>query len=361
MGQQKEEEKQKHLAETLAKKEKEKLAKTQKQDQEKMQRGDESKAKEPKELAEAEDNDEQQIDCLGNDQKTAIDIDFKQDDGNEVKVKPTESVIKRGIPKKTKPAPAVVAIKMADLLSAPDDEVVQDQENFAPGEVSPPDYIENEVDDVKDRELHEKQKTDEKIKLEKDLKEQEKLKKEEEAKAKREQERLAKLQKKEAEKLEKLKKEEEAKAKKEKAMEERRLKQEKETIEKQQKEEEKLKQLEETKAKKEAEKPRGDDSKVKESEELAEVEPNDEQHIDTPDNDQKKAIGVDFKQVDGDEITVQSTESVIKRGVPKNTKPAPAVVAIKMADLLSAPDDEVDQDQKNTATADVSSPDNIDM
>merc|ERR1712198_835969 len=32
--------------------------------------------------------------------------------------------------------------------------------------------------------------------------------------------------------------------------------------------------------------------------------------------------------------TKPTAMSVIKRGVPKNTKPAPAVVAIKMADLL---------------------------
>merc|ERR1712110_882875 len=35
-------------------------------------------------------------------------------------LKPMESVIKRGIPKNTKPAPAVVAIKMADLLVDPE-------------------------------------------------------------------------------------------------------------------------------------------------------------------------------------------------------------------------------------------------
>merc|ERR1712066_1043858 len=40
----------------------------------------------------------------------------------------TQSVIKRGVPKKTKPAPAVVAIKMMDLLSSPDnqDELLAD-------------------------------------------------------------------------------------------------------------------------------------------------------------------------------------------------------------------------------------------
>merc|ERR1711915_382840 len=271
----KEEEKQKQLEEIKAKAKKEKALEEKRQDQENMQRGNDLKANEQKQLGKEEHNDEQQIDDLHFDDKISIGEDVKQDNASETKVKPTESVIKRGVPKNRKPAPAVVAIKMADLLSANDDEVDQDQDNIATRDVSSPDQIENEVDDVKSNELLEKQKKDEKLKLEMELKQQEKLKREEEAKAKKEQERLAKLQKKEAEKLEKLKKEEEAKAKKEKALEEKRLKQEKETIEKQQKEEEKLKQLEETKAKKEAEKPRGDDSKVKESEELAEVEPND--------------------------------------------------------------------------------------
>merc|ERR1712226_635000 len=67
------------------------------------------------------------------------------------------SVIKRGVPKNTKPAPAVVAIKMVDLLSAPDDEVDQDQEYTTTGDVSSPDHIKNEIDDVKSKELLEKQ------------------------------------------------------------------------------------------------------------------------------------------------------------------------------------------------------------
>merc|ERR1712113_795082 len=179
------------------------LAKIQKQDQEKMQRGDE-----PKELADEEHNDAQQIDNLDNDKESSIGVDLKPDDHSKTEPKQTESVIKRGVPKNTKPAPAVVAIKMADLLSAPDDEVDQDQKNTATADVSSPDNIDMKIDDVKSKELLEKQKKDEKLKLEKELKQQEKLKKEEEAKAKKEQERLAKLQKKEAEKLEKLQKEE---------------------------------------------------------------------------------------------------------------------------------------------------------
>merc|ERR1712002_452060 len=118
----------------------------------------------------------------------------KQDDDSDTKEKSTESVIKRGVPKNTKPAPAVVAIKMADLLSAPDDEVDQDQEDIGIADVSSPDHIANEVDHVKSKDQLKKEKKDETLKLEKEQKQQEKLKREEEAKAKKEQERLAKLQ-----------------------------------------------------------------------------------------------------------------------------------------------------------------------
>merc|ERR1711915_401031 len=181
--------------------------------------GDDSKAKEPKELAEAEDNDEQKIDSHDKDQKTAIGVDFKQDDDSDTKEKSTESVIKRGVPKNTKPALAVVAIKMADLLTAPDDKVNHDQENTATANVSSSDHYENEIDNVKSKELLEKEKKEEKLKLEKELKQQEKLKKDEEAKAKKE----------------KLKKEEEVRAKKEKAAEAKRLNDEKVDAEKQEK------------------------------------------------------------------------------------------------------------------------------
>merc|ERR1712108_65604 len=48
--------------------------------------------------------------------------------------------------------------------------------------------------------------------------------------------------------------------------------------------------------------------------------------------------------VEKEEVT-QSKSSII-RGVPKVTKPAPPVVAIKMADLIGAPEDEpVDQNK----------------
>merc|ERR1711915_467833 len=178
---------------------------------EKIQTEENSKANELKELAEVKDYDEDQIDNLHDDH---IGVDTKTDNDSEMKVKPTESVIKRGIPKNTKPAPAVVAIKMVDLLSVPDDNIDNNEQNTAAADISSQEKMENEVDNVRSKEPLEKQKKDKKLKLEKELKQQEKLKKEEEAKAKKEQERLAKLQKKEAEKLEKLKREEETKAKK---------------------------------------------------------------------------------------------------------------------------------------------------
>merc|ERR1712002_1168539 len=99
----------------------------------------------------------------------------KQDDDSDTKEKSTESVIKRGVPKNTKPAPAVVAIKMADLLSAPDDEVDQDREDIGIADVSSPDHIAN---DVKSKDQLKKEKKDDTLKLEKEQKQQEKLKRE---------------------------------------------------------------------------------------------------------------------------------------------------------------------------------------
>merc|ERR1712168_252279 len=57
--------------------------------------------------------------------------------------------------------------------------------------------------------------------------------------------------------------------------------------------------------------------------------------------------------------TKPTAVNVIKRGVPKNTKPAPAVVAIKMADLLSVPDEDVDEKNQNDVNAEVASQDNL--
>merc|ERR1712111_318427 len=74
-------------------------------------------------------------------------------------LKPTESVIKRGIPKNTKPAPAVVAIKMADLL-----------EDDGPSIETSQDPSQN-VTDLKNKKEMEKKMQDERLKLEKEQQE----------------------------------------------------------------------------------------------------------------------------------------------------------------------------------------------
>merc|ERR1712111_265129 len=268
---------------------------------------------------------------------------------------PTEGGIKRGVPKNVKPAPAVVAIKMAELLTVPDDEMDLNVQDSACATVTTDGNSENEADDKKKQQLLEKQRQDEKLKLEKELNQKEKLKKEEEARAIKEQEKLAKLRKKEEEKL---KREDEARAKKEKDLEEKRQKQIREKIEKQKKEEEKQKKVDEAKAKKEKERKaklekqekeklgklqKEQEAKAKKQIELAKKKSKEEQQI--HDNDENKVpydseegTREDFEQENDEGDTkgeFKPTESVIKRGKPKNTKPSPAVVAIKMADLLS--------------------------
>merc|ERR1712110_783333 len=104
----------------------------------------------------------------------------------------TESVIKRGVPKITKPAPAVVAIKMVELLAAPDNQ----EESVADDSNGPTDAQKTNPNDGEQQQL-EKQKQDEQLQLEKELIKQGKLKKEQEAKAKKEHERFVKLQKQE--------------------------------------------------------------------------------------------------------------------------------------------------------------------
>merc|ERR1712029_1052846 len=272
---------------------------------------------------------------------------------------PTEGGIKRGVPKNVKPAPAVVAIKMAELLTVPDDEVDLNVQDSACATVTTDGNSENEADDKKKQQLLEKQRQDEKLKLEKELNQKEKLKKEEEARAIKEQEKLAKLRKKEEEKL---KREDEARAKKEKDLEEKRQKQIREKIEKQKKEEEKQKKVEEAKAKKEKERKaklekqekeklgklqKEQEAKAKKQIELAKKKSKEEQQI--HDNDENKVpydseegTREDFEQENDEGDTkgeFKPTESVIKRGKPQNTKPSPAVVAIKMKDLVGAPND----------------------
>merc|ERR1711974_577840 len=124
-----------------AKKEEEMRAKQQKQEKEKLEK---LKKEEARETNEKEQNygeektikpildDERKLDAAeeslpaGTEEETAgtdtmkIILEDDQPEGQS-ETKPTESVIKRGVPKNTKPAPAVVAIKIADLLTVPDE------------------------------------------------------------------------------------------------------------------------------------------------------------------------------------------------------------------------------------------------
>merc|ERR1712029_712898 len=172
-------------------------------------------------------------------------------------LKPSESVIKRGVPKITKLAPPVVAIKMADLLTPSDDGPI--------AEIS--EDPSHNVTDLKHQKEMEKQGQVEKLKSEKEH--QETLKREEEAIAKKEQERLAKLwqeqkrqekikkeeereekrQKQEQQKVDKQKREKEAKAKKEEIKKEKLKKQEHENLNKQEEQESKEQQCAEMKVK----------------------------------------------------------------------------------------------------------------
>merc|ERR1712108_30555 len=226
---------------------------------------------------------------------------------------------------------------------------------------------------------------------EKELKQQEKLRKEEEAKAKKEQERLAKLEKQEQKKLEKLKQEEEAKAKKQKEQEEKAKKQEQQKLEKEKKEEEakakkeaerlakqqkqeqeKFEKLQKEKSKKEKvlpeKQPNAEQSVLDESIKEGEREPEQQEQANENDkyslDDVEKVTQKDHQNIEEDQdIKSESkvTASVIKRGVPKNTKPAPAVVAVKMADLLSLPANENDlkEDDASSQTGDLNEPSEI--
>merc|ERR1712029_75229 len=150
---------------------------------------------------------------------------FEEDEDQPIaqtESRPAESVIKRGVPKNTKPAPAVVAIKMSDLLAIPSD---ADADKSPCTEVLSKEPSQNDLKMEQQKQLEKlKQVEEAKAKKQKELeektikKEQQKLekeKKEEEAKVKKEAERLAKQQKLEQEKFEKLQKE---KSKKEKVL-----------------------------------------------------------------------------------------------------------------------------------------------
>merc|ERR1711982_289186 len=240
---------------------------------------------------------------------------------------------------------------MADLLSVPD----EDQQNYVNAEVASQDNLEKVADDITSQQLLENKKEDERMKLDKELKQLEQIKKEEEAKAKNEQERQAKLQKKENEKLGKLRKEEEAKAKKEKE------KQKKLAEVKAKKEEERKAQLQNQEKEKLEKLNKQKDLQATKQIQIAEKQAKDElQFEDTDNNEKETEISDDIHHQESDTNTnLNPTESVIKRGVPKNTKPAPAVVAIKMADLLSVPDEQVNEEKQNDNNAEITSQDNL--
>merc|ERR1712168_971686 len=64
---------------------------------------------------------------------------------------------------------------------------------------------------------------------------------------------------------------------------------------------------------------------------------------------EKLAADDQEKAYDRPKSELNPTESVIKRSKPKNTKAAPAVVAIPMAELLGVSDDNADTDVKGLA------------
>merc|ERR1711974_407026 len=181
--------------------------------------------------------------------------DMEASPGGEVGEK--QSCIKRGVPKITKPAPPVVAVKMADLLGCPEGAlneqgITEKDENVETipkkeldSSKAPTETMERERKDKlqkqqqqklekqkkeeeakakKEEERKAKQEQKEKEKAEKDAKLQEKKQRADEAKAKKEQERLNKQQEKEREKLEK------EREKQVKAEEKQRLKDEKEKM-----------------------------------------------------------------------------------------------------------------------------------
>merc|ERR1712108_5 len=184
--------------------------------------------------------------------------DMEASPGGEVSEK--QSCIKRGVPKITKPAPPVVAVKMADLLGSPEGAlneqgITEKDENVETipkkeldSSEAPTETMERERKEQEDKlqkqqqqkvekqkkeeetkakkeeERKAKQEQKEKEKAEKEAKLQEKKQRADEAKAKKEQERLNKQQEKEREKLEK------EREKQVKAEEKQRLKDEKEKM-----------------------------------------------------------------------------------------------------------------------------------
>ena len=133
---------------------------------------------------------------------------------DEEEVLQSKSSIVRGVPKVTKPAPPVVAIKMADLIGdTPENEPVEQSKSC---EESHLDNVKDTKPPVEDKKLKkelEKKERKEKERLEKETKLEEKKKKTEEAKLKKEQEKLKKQQEKQAkdEEKQRLKKEKQKK------------------------------------------------------------------------------------------------------------------------------------------------------
>merc|ERR1712029_1312064 len=161
-------------------------------------------------------------------EKQIINDPENEEDKPQSELKPTDSVIKRGIPKNTKPAPPVVAIPMAELLGVSDDTECPDVEGLK-CEADPQSHVEEE---------------------------------------------------------------------------------------------------------------KADQVEVEETPTLSQSILYEHESIDNTDYDVQKCLEQD--QFDVATIS-QPTEGGIKRGVPKNVKPAPAVVAIKMAELLTVPDDKKKQ------------------
>merc|ERR1711973_453651 len=106
--------------------------------------------------------------------------------------------------------------------------------------------------------------------------------------------------------------------------------------EKEAKEEEKRQQKESLKAKKEV--PSPENIKIPPTEENQEVTDAENLTAEAPEELPESDLPAEGE-------TKPTAVSVIKRGVPKKTKPAPAVVAIKMADLLGegTADEETDE------------------
>merc|ERR1712029_419654 len=226
------------------KKEEERKAKQEKKEQEKLKEELASKGRKQEELSETksnadfegqmEDMKDHHIDI----EKQIINDPENEEDKPQSELKPTDSVIKRGIPKNTKPAPPVVAIPMAELLGVSDDTECPDVEGLK-CEADPQSHVEEE---------------------------------------------------------------------------------------------------------------KADQVEVEETPTLSQSILYEHESIDNTDYDVQKCLEQD--QFDVATIS-QPTEGGIKRGVPKNVKPAPAVVAIKMAKLLTVPDDEVDLNVQDSACATV--------